>query len=72
MKNKKVLSRKEVVEITGIGISTILRLTKKGELPCFRATYPRGRTIYYLEDVEAFMNRQSEKQKALVAENNKG
>lgn len=66
MSKDKVLTRKEVSEMTGIGISTILRITKSGVLPCFRATFPNGRTFYYEKDVLLFMENQKEKQAKLV------
>jgi len=66
---KTVLTRKQVSEMTGIGVTTILRLTKKGELECFRATYPRGRTLYYESDILEFMEKQRAKQKKQVETN---
>ncbi|MGV6862593.1 MAG: helix-turn-helix transcriptional regulator [Putridiphycobacter sp.] len=68
---KKVLTRKQVSEMTGLGITTILRLTQKGEIECFRASYPRGRTFYYKSDILAFMEKQREKQKKQVELKNK-
>lgn len=72
MSTNKVLTRKEVSEYTGIGITTLLRLTKKGDLPCFRATYPNGRTLYYLKDVDSFLERQKKLQEEQVKANKKG